>query len=323
MTDLEALQALLGPRAHPVHLALEGEHGTALPPLVDHHVHLALIDEAPLAARGLAAVVDLGGDPVALAQRLRPAIPRVAYAGAFLTAPGGYPSDRSWAPDGIWREVRSAARAAGAPGGATTLVDEQAEFGASVIKVSLNADAGPVLDADALDAIIARAHERGLPVLAHVEGPRMARLAIEHGVDALAHTPFSELLPAGLIHRAAAAHQRWVSTLDIHEGADRERATANLAAFALAGGTVLYGTDLGNGDRPPGVSTSELRALHDAGVQGPALIATLTDPWPLAKPPSGVATFVPGPVPVDADRIPDWLGTARVVPREELTPDPH
>ena len=107
------------------------------------------------------------------------------------------------------------------------------------------------------------------------------------------------------------------------EGEDRARAAANLGAFARAGGTVLYGTDLGNGDRPPGVSASELRAMHDAGIQGAALVATLTDPWPLATPPSGVATFVPGPVPAGADGIPDWLGTARVVPREELTPDPH
>ncbi len=322
MTDLDALQELLGPHAFPAHLALDGTHGTALPPLVDHHVHLHLIDEHALAAHGLAAVVDLGGDPVMMAQR-SPSLPRVAYAGAFLTAPGGYPSGRSWAPDGIWREVRSASQAAGAPGGAATLVDEQAGFGASVVKVSLNAATGPVLAADVLTAIVARAHERRLPVVAHVEGPGMARLAIEHGVDVLAHTPFSESVDHDLIVRAVATRQRWISTLDIHEGDDRERATANLSAFAAAGGIVLYGTDLGNGDRAQGVSAGELRALHHAGVRGAALIGSIADPWPAREPPHGVATFVPGPPPHDEDGIPEWLAAARVVPREELPQDPY
>ncbi|MDL9978224.1 hypothetical protein [Microbacterium candidum] len=319
MIDVDELQELLGPGAHPVHLALGGEQGTALPPLIDHHVHLHLTDETMLAAHGIAGVVDLGGDPVALAQR-QDGMPRVAYAGAFLTAPGGYPTDRAWAPVATWREVRSASPAPGVPGGAATLVDEQAEFGASVIKVVLHADAGPVLDAGTLDAIVARAHERGLPVVAHVEGVGMARLAIEGGVDALAHTPFSELLDADLIERAAVAGQRWISTLDIHDGAARAQAAANVATFARAGGAVLYGTDLGNGPRAPGVDTAELHELHEAGVQGHALIATLTDPWPQAAAPSGVATFVPGLPPGAASEIPAWLAGARVVPREELVP---
>jgi hypothetical protein len=151
----------------------------------------------------------------------------------------------------------------------------------------------------------------------------MARLAIEHGVDVLAHTPFSEPVDHDLIVRAVATGQRWISTLDIHVGDDRERAAANLAAFADAGGTVLYGTDLGNGDRAPGVSAGELRALHEAGVRGPALIGTLTDPWPAQETPHGVATFIPGAPPDHEDDIPEWLATARVVPREELPPDPH
>jgi len=151
----------------------------------------------------------------------------------------------------------------------------------------------------------------------------MAALAIEHGVDALAHTPFSEHLSDEHIVRAVVNRQQWISTLDIHEGEDRERAAANLAAFARAGGSVLYGTDLGNGDRMPGVSADELRALDGAGVRGAALIRTLVDPWPAEHPATGVATFIPGPPPASADEIPDWLAAARVVPREELVPTAH
>ena len=108
-------------------------------------MHLHLIDERQLAPHGIAAAVDLGGDPVALARRPSDGFPRIAYAGAFLTAPGGYPVGRSWAPAEIAHEVTDASTHPGVPGGAATAVDEQAAFGASVIKVALNRAAGPVL----------------------------------------------------------------------------------------------------------------------------------------------------------------------------------
>ena len=69
------------------------------------------------------------------------------------------------------------------------------------------------------------------------------------------------------------------------------------------------------------VVVEELVALHSAGVRGPDLLATLTDPWPLAPIGAGVATFVAGPPPPDADAVPEWLAGARVVPEEELIHD--
>lgn len=314
---------LLGPEPSLCHRALTLEPGVSLPPFVDHHVHLHLIDEHRLPAGGIAAVLDLGGDPVSLA-RHREGMPHLAYAGAFLTAPGGYPSGRGWAPDSIVRTVTDGSSHPGVAGGAATVVDEQASFGASVIKVALNASAGPVLDAAILAAVVAAAHDRGLPVVAHVEGEGMTARAVEAGVDALAHAPFSELLDASLIARAAASGQRWISTLDIHAEypAATRTAAANVAAFAGAGGTVLYGTDLGNGDRPVGVLPGELAALDASGIRGPALIAALVDPWP-AAPASGVSTFVPGPPPASLDAVAEWLGRATVVPTEELIHDDH
>ncbi len=316
--DPFALRELLGPDATPARRAITGEQGVALPPLVNHHVHLHLFDPAPLAAHGIAGVVDLGGDPVALARRAADGIPRVAYAGAFLTAPGGYPVGRSGAPTAISREVRSTSTLAGAPGGARTAVDEQAEFGASVSKVSLNSTAGPVLDDDVLAAVVSAARERGLPVVAHVEGEGMAARAIAAGADVLAHAPFSEPLEGDLIAAAVARRQCWISTLCIHAPGDREIAAANLARFAAAGGRVLYGTDIGNGDQPIGVNADELALLDAARVRGAALLATLTDPWPRAERIDGVLTFVPGPAPTDSGEVPAWLAGATVVPEEEL-----
>ncbi len=301
-------------------LALTGEHGTALPPFFDHHVHAHLVDLD--AVGGIAGVLDLGGDPAALAQRGAAALPRVSFAGAFLTAPGGYPSDRAWAPPVAVREV-AGARALGDPAGAQTAVDEQALFGASVIKVALNARAGAVFDANTLTAIVTQAHEHRLPVVAHVEGEWMTRLAVDAGVDALAHIPFTERIDAALLE--ACAGMVWITTLAIHEGRDAARAIANVTAFADAGGRVLYGTDLGNGDLPRGVNARELDRMRAAGLDGAALIAALTDPWPHAGAREahveGLATFLPGPRPTEADGLPAWLATARTVPKEELLYD--
>ncbi len=325
MTTIDpfALRDLLGPHAAPCRRALTGEHGVALPALIDHHVHLHLIDAHGLAEGGIAGVLDLGGDPVALARLPRDGMPHVAYAGAMLTATGGYPVGRSWAPTAIVREVSSSSSHPGVPGGAATAVDEQAAFGASVIKVALHADEGPVPDPVVLDAIVAAVRTHTLPVIAHVEGERMTQRSLDAEVDALAHTPFSERLDIDVIERAVAAGQVWISTLAIHSGVDRAWAVAHLGAFAAAGGRVLYGTDLGNGDRPGGIQLEELAALDEAGVRGAALVASLTDPWPLSTPTSAVATFVPGPPPLTLDEVPEWLSRATVVPDEELIRDDH
>lgn len=325
MGDPFRLRALLGDDAALCRRAITGEHGVSLPPLIDHHVHLHLIDESGLAAHGIAGVLDLGGDPIALARRESHGIPRVAYAGAFLTAVGAYPVGRPWAAPEIIREIGDPSPHPGVAGGAATVVDEQASFGASVIKVVLNSVAGPVLDAETLAAIVATARDRGLPVVAHTEGEGMPQLALDAGAAALAHTPFTELVGRRLTAHAVSAGQVWISTLAIHrdEPEAAENARLNLAGFAAAGGRVLYGTDLGNGEQPVGVNRHEVAALDRAGVRGPALIAAMSDPWPLDEPPAGVSTFVPGPSPEVLDDIAEWLAGAAVVPTEELIHDEH
>lgn len=319
----------LGPLAVPVRRSLNGDHpgetGTMLPPLVDHHVHLMLVGADALTDTAIAGILDLGAplDLVA-ARRHRDGLPRADFAGTFLTAPGGYPIGRPWAAPGCTREIdadhgdgRSAL-----PSAAETAVSEQQAFGASVIKVALNADVGPVFDAPTLAAIVRAGHERGLPVVAHVEGDGMTRLAVEAGVDALAHTPFTEHVDDALVARAVAIGQRWISTLFVTgygtSTPDSERAADNLRRFLEAGGRVLYGTDLGNGDQPLGVNADELALMAGAGLDAPALLAAITDPWPRPARAEGIATFVPGPAPDTLDDVPAWLATACLVPTEDL-----
>ncbi len=330
----------LGPHARRMRRSLNGDHpgqvGTMLPPFIDHHVHLQLGDADAWVRGGLAGVVDLGGNPatVAAIAGARP-LPHVRYAGAFLTAPGGYPGGRPWCPAGAVREIPSVSDAATAsrahdalPGAVTAAVDEQLRFGASVIKVALNATTGPVFDLPTLRAIVAAAHAVELPVAVHAEGAGMAALAIDGGADVLVHAPWNERLDDGLVRRAASAGQAWISTLAIQVRDDADAAAVaidNVRRFHGAGGRVLYGTDLGNGDLAEGVNAAELAALARAGLAASDLVAALTDPWPAVPNPSdpvidGVATFVPGVPPgaSDTDAVAAWLATGRIVPTEEL-----
>ncbi len=226
----------------------------------DFHVHLELVDPALVAAGGLTRVVDLGSSRAIEVPGVE-----VVRAGRMLTAPGGYPSDREWAASGLFREV--------ADGEADAAVSEQVAAGAALIKIALNAEAGPVFSDAMLDAVVASARTAGLPVVAHVEGAGQAARAAAAGVDVFAHAPWSEHLDDALISRLA-TRVTWISTLRIHRGPDRERAIDNVRRFHAAGGRILYGTDMGNGPASGGVERDELDALREAGVEYLELLDT-------------------------------------------------
>jgi imidazolonepropionase-like amidohydrolase len=279
------------------------------PAFADHHVHLGLVDASGLAASGIGRVVDLGwsDDVVALASS---APVTASYAGRFVAAPGGYPSASSWAPRRCATEVAE-------PRDTAAAVAHQVALGASVVKVTLNRDAGPVPDVATLSALVLAAGEAGLPVVAHAQGPGMVELALAGGVTALAHTPWTHRLDDEVLAEAAAAGQAWVSTLDIHgygtTSPDQARAVDNLARFRHAGGRVLYGTDLGNGPLPETLNLREVGLLLDAGLTEADVLAALTDPWPFAEQPTTARTEVPdvpGP-------LVDRLTHARVIREEQ------
>lgn len=242
----------------------------------DWHVHLHLIDWAGLAGSPIARVHDLGGDPAALAALAESAEDRLApellYAGAFLTPPGGYPSDRSWAPAASYREVAH-------PGEATAAVREMAAAGASAIKVASNSEAGPIFSDELFSAIVTAARAAGLPVVAHAEGPGEALRAARLGATRLAHAPFSERLGDDELAELASTTE-WCSTLDIHGWGDptpeHKIAVANVAGFVRLGGRLFYGTDMGNGPTPIGLNPRELAALAAAGLTPEQQLAALT-----------------------------------------------
>jgi imidazolonepropionase-like amidohydrolase len=252
--------------------------GFLMPGVVDRHVHIGLSDPVAVVAGGVTAVRDLAW-PADVIYSLAEASespsfqgPLVRAAGPMLTCPRGYPTRAGWAPRGTGLEVRGSEEAAGA---ARDLLAR----GAAVLKVALNAEAGPTLSDDELVAICDVAHAAGTIVTAHVQGRGQAARALGAGVDEFAHCPWSERLSDDLI-RAAAKQVRIVSTLDIHSyGRDTpELRTAgeNLSRFLAAGGRVAYGTDLGNGPIPAGIHVGEAWHLTRAGLSPHRVMEALT-----------------------------------------------
>ena len=167
------------------------------------------------------------------------------------------------------------------------------------LPISLNAEAGPTPTDGELAAIVQAAGERGLPVTAHVQGVGQAERALGAGVSEFAHCPWSERLSESVLEVAAKA-VRIVSTLDIwsfgNVTSELRTATDNMARFRAAGGTVVYGTDLGNGAIPPGIDVREVLLLREtvgmtpdeileALVAGPLQSGAPTDLIALARDP--------------------------------------
>jgi hypothetical protein len=277
--------------------------GSAMPGLVDRHVHLGLVDATTLADTAVVEVHDMGWVPeVARSWKINsPTGGLVKIAGPFLTAAGGYPSDRAWAPPGSVRELAG-------PADGVRAVEEAALHRHDLIKLVLHSGA-PLLDDATLLAVVRAAHQHRLPVGVHAEGRGQARRAFEAGTDILVHVPWTELLPDDLL-RAMACSMRWISTFAMHEGEDRERALDNARRFLTFGGLLEYGTDLGNGPRAPAPWKEEITALGEAGLLGDALLTSMTGP-PRGRLGLDCAVYAPRPLPHSAADAAAWMSKAR------------
>ncbi|MBL0887044.1 hydrolase [Myceligenerans indicum] len=273
-----------------------------LPAVVDHHVHLGLVDPDRLAGSVVAEVHDLGWDPVVIAAiaKAPPAGVKVRFAGPFHTAPGGYPTGRAWAP-------RAAVRPVTGREDAKSAVADVVAAGGSFVKIALHADM-PLLDDVTLVALVRAARAAGLPAVVHAEGAGQAARALGAGAEVLVHAPWSEPLPDKLL-RASAGRTTWISTLAIHEGEALATALDNVRRFSAAGGAVVYGTDMGNGPIPVGLNNREIELLGEAGLTGKALLRAVVGAPDRVVP--GRALISPHPRPETAGELIDWLADAR------------
>jgi imidazolonepropionase-like amidohydrolase len=275
---------------------------TALPGLVDRHVHLGLVDSGALAGGPVVEVHDLGwapGEIAVLRDRLAPGV-TVRVAGPFHTAPGGYPAGRPWAQSAAIRVVPS-------PAAARRAVADAVAAGHDLLKIALHTGM-PLLEDGVLRELTDAAHGAGLAVAVHAEGAGQAARAIDAGADILAHAPWTERVPDGVLARGA--RMTWCSTLAIHTGAQRAVATDNIRRFRALGGRVVYGTDMGNGPAPAGVNPAEILALGAAGLAGDELLAALSGS-PDGPLPAGRLLVSPHLLPTTARDVVAWLADCR------------
>jgi hypothetical protein len=277
--------------------------GAVMPGLVDRHVHLGLVDAAALAVTTVVEVHDLGWVPsIARGWKLNPPTGGlVRIAGPFLTAIGGYPSDRVWAPPGSVRELAG-------PEDGVRAVDEAVAQGYDIVKLVLHSG-GPLLDDPTLHEVVRAAHRHGLPVGVHAEGRHQARRAFEAGADVLVHAPWTEALADDLLSNMASS-MRWISTFAIHSDSQFRQALDNARRFLRFGGRLDYGTDMGNGPGPAGPRTAEISALGAAGLSGNALLTSLTGPFgdhlQLDR-----AVYAPVQLPDSATDVAAWMHQAQ------------
>ena len=246
------------------------------PGFIDAHVHIGFYDPARILRGGVTTVRDLGWPPAEIWPLARRSAaddfegPTIVAAGQMLTVEGGYPTRAAWAPLHTGRVVDS-------PQQARAAVDEQAEAGAMVVKVALNAAVGPTLDPLLLAAIVDAAHAHGLKVTGHTYGLGELTKALDAGMDELAHMLMSpERLPDEVIARMVAQSMTVVPTLSIFHLKGLRVAIDNLERFLAFGGRAIYGTDLGNQGPGPGIDRREVRALTRAGMSPLDIVRSAT-----------------------------------------------
>jgi imidazolonepropionase-like amidohydrolase len=196
------------------------------------------------------------------------------YIRAFVTAEHIVLPDVTSIPEAVAREKREIAAGA----------DGVKLFTGDIVggEVGVEAMALPLAK-----ALVAEAHREHRPVFAHPTNLEGLTVALDSGVDILAHTA-DDSGPWGpaLVARMMAQHTALIPTLTLFEvelkkaghpaAIDRLEAVVQgqLRVFHEAGGDVLFGTDVGYTDAFD--TTEEFRLMAKSGLDWRAILASLT-----------------------------------------------
>jgi imidazolonepropionase-like amidohydrolase len=174
---------------------------------------------------------------------------------------------------------------------ATERVRQQIHDGADGIKIFANSvEPGGILTMplDLAKAIVAEAHRARKPVFAHVSNNQGIEVAIQSGVDILAHTtPIDTPWSPSFVQRMTAGHMALTPTLTLWDVESRKghastgdieqvmsKAARQLQAFSQAGGQVLFGTDVGYIEQFD--TSEEFKWMSRAGMSFQEILASLT-----------------------------------------------
>ncbi len=182
---------------------------------------------------------------------------RLVSAGTMLAVPGGY-------GDLYVNSVEEARQA----------VATEAKQGVQAIKVALeDGYAGttglPKLTPEELKAIVAAAHERGLPVSGHITQGAYVQPMLDAGVDDIAHLAYDFVSPTTL-KQMAEQGVYWVPTFTVFRnyGVPAGTLQNNLRQFVELGGKVAMGNDYGGGPGQfeLGIPMYEIEMMSQSGM---------------------------------------------------------
>ncbi|MGA8437768.1 MAG: amidohydrolase family protein [Candidatus Sulfotelmatobacter sp.] len=178
------------------------------------------------------------------------------------------------------------------PEQAIALVRDHAAKGADGIKLFTGSDQGhgevALLPLATAKAAVDEAHRHHMPVFAHPTNVDGVRVAIDSGVDVLAHTlPQSPPWTADFIQELKRANLSLIPTLTLFDVEGRkqnipdQQRTAwiaqmvdQLRAYSEAHGDILFGTDIGYTDHYD--TTLEFTLMSQAGMNYKQILASLT-----------------------------------------------
>jgi imidazolonepropionase-like amidohydrolase len=237
---------------------------------------------------GFTSVFDIGSpweNTLQLRERIESgevAGPGIRSTGPGLVPPSALPPDPVITMMGVMKftapEISAAAEAGAAAG---KLLGE----GVDGIKLFLSSPRSAPMPPDAVAAAVHEAHCAKKPVFAHPNSGADVLVAVRGGVDVIAHTtPYSGAWDEATVAAMKEAGAALTPTLSLWKTVLRhdrvstqkrmaETAAGQVRAFRAAGGTVLFGTDLGAVDPDP---RDEYSLMAEAGMSFPEVLASLT-----------------------------------------------
>ncbi|WP_258055595.1 amidohydrolase family protein [Streptomyces sp. Ru62] len=259
-------------------IEIDGRGGTLLPGLIDAHTHVFDGSLAEALRYGVTTEIDMFCLPRPLARHRRLAAVRddvtdLRSAGTIATAPGGHPTQLIAALTGTVldpgdvTEIDTVTDPAQAPAFVEARIAEGSDFLKIVIDDgTVQGTDLPAVTPEAAAALTAAAHDAGLRVVAHAITASEVAIALDAGVDGLAHV-WADVAPddpasRGLARRVRRQGVFVVTTLAYFEAIDGPHPDA-AAGCARPG---HYANAVG-----------ALRALHQAGV--PLLAGTDATPF--------------------------------------------
>jgi imidazolonepropionase-like amidohydrolase len=240
-----------------------------------------------LTSRGFTTAVDLGSDPrntFPLRRRVESgevAGPRIWTAGSGLYPHRGLPF---YVRASVPRVFRWAIPTPRTPRAAAAVVRRQVRAGADVSKLFTGSYVTPEtvkpMRADVAAAATEAAHEHGLLVFAHTSNREGLQVALDAGVDVVAHVPDETEGVAPLLRRAAESGVVLVPTFQMFartvtdSPAYLDPIVDAARVFLEAGGRMMFGTDVGYMEDP--TLDGELDYLARCGLDGTDVLRMLT-----------------------------------------------